>query len=168
MSPEIPGLISSDRPLLSETNASFRDTTRKWVEENVIAHHRSMAIAREVIPSRTRQSNGELGYFCANLKGYGCAEMSNVEYGLVMQEMSRGGQRNASFSACVGALACIRSTPSAATSRTKYLPGMPKAKSSCFGLTDPGSAHPGACAPAPKKDGNEYYPEWRKSGITSG
>ena len=33
---------------------------------------------------------GELGFFRRELEGYGCAGMSNVEYGLVMQELERG------------------------------------------------------------------------------
>ena len=40
---------------------------------------------RELIPEM-----GRLGFFGANLEGYGCAGMSNVEYGLVMQELERG------------------------------------------------------------------------------
>ena len=32
----------------------------------------------------------DLGFFGASLEGYGCAGMSNVEYGLVTQELGRG------------------------------------------------------------------------------
>lgn len=40
---------------------------------------------------------GELGFFGANLHGYGCAGMSNVAYGLVTQEPERGDSGLRSF-----------------------------------------------------------------------
>ena len=40
---------------------------------------------------------GELGFFGSNLKGYGCAEMSNVAYVLVMQALERGDSGLRSF-----------------------------------------------------------------------
>ena len=47
---------------------------------------------------------GELGFFGANLEGYGCAGMSNVEYGLVMQELERGDSGLRSFVSVQSAL----------------------------------------------------------------
>ena len=47
---------------------------------------------------------GELGFFGANLEGYGCAGMSNVEYGLVMQELERGDSGFRSFVSVQSAL----------------------------------------------------------------
>jgi hypothetical protein len=44
---------------------------------------------------------GRLGFLGANLEGYGCAGMSNVEYGLVMQELERGRYRD-----CAASLRC--------------------------------------------------------------
>ncbi len=46
----------------------------------------------------------ELGFLGANLEGYGCAGMSNVEYGLVMQEIERGDSGLRSFVSVQGAL----------------------------------------------------------------
>ena len=46
----------------------------------------------------------KLGLFGANLKGYGCAEMSNVEYGLVTQELERGDSGLRSFASVQSAL----------------------------------------------------------------
>jgi alkylation response protein AidB-like acyl-CoA dehydrogenase len=48
------------------------------------------AFARAVSRASSCRMMGELGFFGANLEGYGCAGMSNVEYGLVMQELERG------------------------------------------------------------------------------
>ena len=47
---------------------------------------------------------GQLGFFGASLEGYGCAGMSNVEYGLVMQELERGDSGLRSFVSVQSAL----------------------------------------------------------------
>ena len=47
---------------------------------------------------------GELGFFGATLEGYGCAGMSNVEYGLVTQELERGDSGIRSFVSVQSAL----------------------------------------------------------------
>ena len=47
---------------------------------------------------------GELGFFGANLEGYGCASLNNVEYGLIMQEIERADSGLRSFVSVQGAL----------------------------------------------------------------
>ena len=55
-------------------------------------------------PSELIPEMGRLGFFGANLEGYGCAGMSNVEYGLIMQELERGDSGVRSFVSVQGAL----------------------------------------------------------------
>ena len=90
------GLLSGDELLA-------RDTTRQFVEENVIPIieqcNRDGRFPRELI-----QPMGQLGFFGASLEGYGCAGMSNVEYGLVMQELERGDSGLRSFVSVQSAL----------------------------------------------------------------
>src|SRR5919197_3543490 len=75
--------------LLSEDARLIRDTVRDWVETEylpVIAEaHRAGTFPVKLIPQL-----GELGVFGATLKGYGCAGLSSVAYGLIMQELERG------------------------------------------------------------------------------
>jgi len=75
--------------LLTEEERLVRDTSRQFIEDNLIPIieecNRAGRFPRELV-----KPMGELGFFGASLKGYGCAEMSNVEYGLVMQELERG------------------------------------------------------------------------------
>src|SRR5579862_6866991 len=85
---EIDGLLSDDERLV-------RDNTRKFIEEC----NREGRFPRDLV-----KPMGELGFFGANLKGYGCAEMSNVEYGLVMQELERGDSGLRSFVSVQSAL----------------------------------------------------------------
>ena len=115
---------------------------------------------------------GELGFFGANLKGYGCAGMSNVEYGLVMQELERGDSRRALVrQRAVGAgdVSHLRLRQRGAERK----PGSPhcrKAKSSAASASpSPTSAQtPAACAPAQRKIGNDYVLNGEKMWITSG
>ncbi|HKD92060.1 MAG TPA: acyl-CoA dehydrogenase family protein, partial [Terriglobales bacterium] len=68
--------------LLSDDERLVRDNSRRFIEENLIPIieqcNREGRFPRELI-----KPMADLGFFGANLKGYGCAEMSNVEYGLV-------------------------------------------------------------------------------------
>src|SRR5256884_8688321 len=46
--------------------------------------------AREEFPTTLIRRLAALGVFGANLQGYGCAGLSNVAYGLMMQELEAG------------------------------------------------------------------------------
>src|SRR5712691_8191243 len=75
--------------LLTEEERMVRDAIRDWVEAEflpiVAKHHREETFPTHLIPKL-----GELGVFGATLKGYGCAGLNNVAYGLIMQELERG------------------------------------------------------------------------------
>ena len=156
--------------LLTDDERLVRDSTRQWVEENVIPIieqcNREGRFPRELV-----KPMGELGYFGANLKGYGCAEMSNVEYGLVMQEMERGDSGLRSFVSVQSAL-CMYPIYAFGSEeqKQKYLPGMQKGEIlGCFGLTEPMfGSNPGGMRTRAKKDGNEYVLNGEKMWITSG
>jgi glutaryl-CoA dehydrogenase len=156
--------------LLSEDEILVRDNTRKWVEENVIPIieqcNREGRFPRELV-----KPMGELGFFGANLKGYGCAEMSNVEYGLVTQELERGDSGLRSFVSVQSAL-CMYPIYTFGTDeqKQKFLPGMQTGEIlGCFGLTEPMfGSNPGGMRTRAKKDGNEYVLNGEKMWITSG
>src|SRR3954469_3519803 len=144
--------------LLSEDEILVRDNTRKWVEENVIPIieqcNREGRFPRELI-----KPMGELGFFGAHLKGYGCAGMSNVEYGLVTQELERGDSGLRSFVSVQSALVMypIYAFGSDEQKNT-WLPQLAKGhKLGCFGLTEPDfGSNPGGMRTRARKDGNDY------------
>ena len=82
---------------------------------------------------------GHLGFFGANLHGYGCAGMSNVEYGLVMQEFERGDSGVRSFVSVQSALVMYPIFTFGSDEQKDYwLPKMATGeKLGCFGLTEP-------------------------------
>src|SRR6202790_2830783 len=89
--------------LFSEQELLVRQTARQFVDERaaplIRECFRDARFPRELIPEM-----GRLGIFGANLEGYGCAGMSNVEYGLIMQELERADSGIRSFVSVQGAL----------------------------------------------------------------
>jgi glutaryl-CoA dehydrogenase len=114
---------------------------------------------------------GELGFFGANLEGYGCAGMSNVEYGLVMQELERGDSGFRSFVSVQSAL-CMYPiyTFGSDEQKSTWLPAMASGeKLGCFGLTEPGfGSNPGGMTTTARKSGDGYILNGEKMWITSG
>jgi glutaryl-CoA dehydrogenase len=114
---------------------------------------------------------GELGFFGANLKGYGCAGMSNVEYGLVTQELERGDSGLRSFVSVQSALVMYPIYAFGSDEqKNEWLPKLAKGEAiGCFGLTEPDfGSNPGGMRTRAKKDGNDYVLNGEKMWITSG
>lgn len=156
--------------LLNDDERLVRDTARKFIEENLIPIieecNRAGRFPRELVGPM-----GELGFFGASLKGYGCAGMSNVEYGLVTQELERGDSGVRSFVSVQSALVMypIHAFGSDEQKQT-WLPAMQKGeKLGCFGLTEPDfGSNPGGMRTRARKAGNEYVLNGEKMWITSG
>ncbi len=156
--------------LLNEDEKVVRAAVRQWVEENVKPviekHAQAGTFPMELIPEV-----GKLGYFGANLKGYGCAEMSNVEYGLVMQELERGDSGLRSFVSVQSALVMYPIYAfGSKEQKEKWLPRLQKGEAiGCFGLTEPGfGSNPGGMLTTAKKDGDGYLLNGEKLWITNG
>src|ERR1700758_3116172 len=121
---------------LSEDELLVRRTARDFVEDNLIPIieecFRTERFPRELVPTM-----GKLGFFGANLQGYGCAGMSNVEYGLVMQELERGDSGIRSFVSVQSALVMYPiHTFGSDEQKDKWLPLLQQGKAiGCFGLT---------------------------------
>jgi glutaryl-CoA dehydrogenase len=157
-------------PGFTEDERLVRRTTRDFVEDNLIPIiedcFREGRFPRELVPMM-----GELGFFGASLQGYGCAGMSNVEYGLVMQELERGDSGIRSFVSVQSALVMypIYAFGSDEQKNT-WLPAMASGKKlGCFGLTEPGfGSNPGGMTTTARKSGDEYILNGEKMWITSG
>jgi glutaryl-CoA dehydrogenase len=154
----------------SEDELLVRKTARDFVEDNLIPIieecFRTERFPRELVPIM-----GELGFYGANLEGYGCAGMSSVEYGLVMQELERGDSGFRSFVSVQSSLVMypIYAFGSEEQKNT-WLPQLASGeKLGCFGLTEPGAgSNPGAMTTIARKVGNEYILNGEKLWITSG
>ena len=156
--------------LLTEEQRMMRDAVRDWVEAKflpvVTEHHRA-----GTFPVEVRKDLGELGVFGATLKGYGCAGLDNVAYGLIMQELERGDSGLRSFASVQSGLVMypIYSYGSDAQ-KDRWLPRLQSgAALGCFGLTEPDhGSDPGSMKTRAQKKGNEYVLSGTKLWITNG
>jgi glutaryl-CoA dehydrogenase len=156
--------------LFSEQELLVRQTAREFVEKEVVpiidAHNREGRF-----PAQLVAKIGELGFLGANLRGYGCAEMSNVEYGLIMQELERGDSGLRSFASVQGSLVMY---PIAAfgsdQQKQKWLPRLQSGRAiGCFGLTEPDfGSNPAGMRARAARDGPHFILNGEKTWITSG
>src|SRR6202012_5717991 len=156
--------------LLSKDERLVRETARRFIDDNLIPIieecNREGRFPRELV-----QPMAEMGFFGANLHGYGCAGMSNVEYGLVTQEMERGDSGIRSFVSVQSALVMSPIyTFGSEEQKNEWLPAMAKGeKLGCFGLTEPDfGSNPSGMRTRAVKSGNEYVLNGEKMWITSG
>jgi len=154
----------------SEDELLVRRTARSFVEDNLVpiieGCYREGRFPRELVAQM-----GELGFFGANLEGYGCAGMSNVEYGLVMQELERGDSGIRSFVSVQSALVMYPIyTFGSDEQKNTWLPALATGeKLGCFGLTEPGfGSNPGGMTTTALRSGDEYVLNGEKMWITSG
>ena len=154
----------------SEDELLVRRTAREFVEDNLIPIveecFRTERFPRELIPTM-----GQLGFFGANLEGYGCAGMSNVEYGLVMQELERGDSGFRSFVSVQSALVMYPIYIFGSDEqKNAWLPALATGeKLGCFGLTEPGfGSNPGGMTTTARKADDKYILNGEKMWITSG
>ena len=156
--------------LLTDDERLVRDTTRKFIEDNLIPIIEECNRAGR-FPKELVKPMADLGLYGASLKGYGCAGMSNVEYGLVMQELERGDSGVRSFVSVHSSLAMypIYAFGSDEQKQT-WLPVMQTGeKIGCFGLTEPDfGSNPGGMRTRARKSGKEYVLNGEKMWITSG
>jgi glutaryl-CoA dehydrogenase len=155
---------------LSRDELLVRKTAREFVEDNLIPIiedcFRDGRFPRELVAPM-----GEMGFYGANLEGYGCAGMSNVEYGLVMQELERGDSGLRSFVSVQSALVMYPIyTFGSEEQKNQWLPALAAGeKIGCFGLTEPGfGSNPGGMTTTAHKSVGEYILNGEKMWITSG
>ena len=156
--------------LFSEQELLVRQTARQFVEDRVIPIvrdcYRDGRFPTELIPEI-----GALGFLGANLEGYGCAGLSNVEYGLVMQELERGDSGLRSFVSVQGALVMYPIyTYGSEEQKQRWLPKLQSGEAiGCFGLTEPDfGSNPAGMRTRAKQDGDHWILNGEKTWITNG
>jgi glutaryl-CoA dehydrogenase len=156
--------------LFSEQELLVRQTARQFVEDRVIPIIRDCfnqgRFPKELIPEIA-----QLGFLGANLEGYGCAGLSHVEYGLIMQEIERGDSGLRSFVSVQGALVMYPIfTYGSDEQKDRWLPKMQSGQAiGCFGLTEPGfGSNPAGMQTRAKQDGDHWVLNGEKTWITNG
>jgi len=156
--------------LLNDQEKLVRQTVREFVDKEVLPSieewNREAKFPRHLVPLMA-----ELDFYGANLEGYGCAGMSNVEYGLIMQELERGDSGLRSFVSVQGALVMYPIHEyGSEEQKQRWLPALHEGRAiGCFGLTEPDfGSNPGGMRARAVKDGEHYVLNGEKAWITSG
>src|SRR5438477_3262132 len=156
--------------LFSEQEVLVRQTARQFVEDRVIPLVRD-CFRDARFPKELISEIGRLGFLGANLEGYGCAGMSNVEYGLVMQELERADSGLRSFASVQGALVMYPIfTYGSEEQKQRWLPALQSGRAiGCFGLTEPDfGSNPAGMLTTAVRDGDTWVLNGEKTWITNG
>ena len=155
---------------LSEEERLARRAVARFVDERFLPlvrrHHRAGTFPLELVPELAA-----LGILGAKLEGYGCAGMSSVGYGAVMQELERGDSGLRSFASVQGAL-CMWPifTYGSEEQRRRWLPAMARGEViGCFALTEPDAgSDPASMRTRARRDGADFVLDGTKAWITNG
>jgi glutaryl-CoA dehydrogenase len=157
--------------LLSEDELMVRKTVRDYVDQKVLPiiekHYEEGTFPLNLVPQMA-----ELGLFGSTLPAkYGCAEMNNVAYGIVMQELERGDSGIRSFASVQSALVMYPIfTFGSQRQKDYWLPKLAAGHAiGCFGLTEPDyGSNPGGLITRAEKRAGGYVLNGAKMWITNG
>ncbi|MBW4052771.1 MAG: acyl-CoA dehydrogenase [Proteobacteria bacterium] len=155
---------------LTEEERMVQDSVARLVDDKVLPviqkcfeEHR---FPRDLIPELAA-----LGLLGSSLKGYGCAGLNGISYGLICQELERGDSGIRSFVSVQSSL-CMYPIHAYGSEeqKQKYLPGMARGELiGCFGLTEPhGGSDPANMKTHAKRRGKDWVLNGSKMWITNG
>lgn len=141
----------------------IRDSAREFCSERlfprVLEAHRNETFDRSIF-----NEFGEMGFLGSTIKGYGCAGVNHVSYGLIAREIERVDSGYRSMMSVQSSLVMYPIyTYGTEEQRQKYLPDLASGKKiGCFGLTEPdyGSDAGGMITRAKKVNGG-----WQLNGA---
>jgi glutaryl-CoA dehydrogenase len=125
--------------LLTDEERLVRQTARNFVNEHVLPVIDDYA-QREAFPEHLVAMMGDLGFLGPTLpEEFGCAELSNIAYGMLMYELERGDSAIRSFASVQGSLVMYPIFAyGSEEQKNSWLPRMASgAAIGCFGLTEP-------------------------------
>jgi glutaryl-CoA dehydrogenase len=156
--------------LLGEDERIVRDTVREWVTERVMPGIEEWAwegrFPRELVPEMAK-----LALFGSTFSEYGLPGLSQVAYGLVMQELERGDSGLRSFVSVQSALVMYPiMTWGSQEQKDRWIPRLARGEAiGCFGLTEPDfGSNPGSMRTRARRDGADWVLNGEKAWITNG
>ena len=162
-------LFSLDE-LLRDDERLVRDTVRSWVTERVLPHIEGWAWEGR-FPIELVSEMAGLGLFGATLTEYGLPGLSEVGYGLVMQELERGDSGLRSFASVQSALVMYPiMTWGSREQKDRWIPRLARGEAiGCFGLTEPDfGSNPAGMRTRARRDSDGWVLDGAKAWITNG
>jgi glutaryl-CoA dehydrogenase len=165
----MPDFFDISRHFSAEERA-VRDSVRAFVDARVMPVIGD-CFEKGTFPTELIPEIAKMGLLGCNLHGYGCAGLSEVGYGVAMQELERGDAGIRSFASVQGSLVMypIHAFGSDAQ-KERYLPKMAKGELiGCFGLTEPDhGSNPAGMRTTAIDDGDAWVINGTKRWITNG
>jgi glutaryl-CoA dehydrogenase len=155
---------------LDDEESLVQQTVTEFVDDNVIPII-GQAFDEQKFPTNLIPQIAELGILGSSIKGYDCAGMNSVCYGLICQELERGDSALRSFVSVQSSLVMWPIyTYGSEEQKQQWLPKMAKGETiGCFGLTEShGGSDPAAMKTHAKKSGADWVINGSKMWITNG
>jgi glutaryl-CoA dehydrogenase len=160
---DIAGSLTEEERMVQDSVARLVDDKVLPIIQKCFEQHR---FPKELIPELAA-----LGLLGSSIKGYDCAGLNGISYGLICQELERGDSGIRSFvsvqsSLCMYPIYAFGSEEQ----KQKYLPRMARGEViGCFGLTEPhGGSDPANMKTHAKKRGKDWVINGAKMWITNG
>ncbi|HEX7104771.1 MAG TPA: acyl-CoA dehydrogenase family protein [Acidothermaceae bacterium] len=158
--------------LLSDDERAVRSAARDFTKRAIVPHIGEWFEVGAIpgIPDLAREL-GRLGALGMHLRGYGCAGLSAVDYGLTCAELEAGDSAIRSFVSVQGSLAMYAIWRYGSEEhKQEWLPAMAAGEAiGCFGLTEPDhGSDPGSMRTTATRAGSDWVLNGRKAWITNG
>ncbi|MGD8452392.1 MAG: acyl-CoA dehydrogenase family protein [Phycisphaerae bacterium] len=156
--------------MLSEDERQVQATVARWVDERVLPIIAD-CFEQGRFPVELLPEMAGMGLLGPTFEDYGCAGLSNVAYGLIMQELERGDSGLRSFASVQGGLVMYPlDRYGSPEQKQRWLPALARAETvGCFGLTEPdGGSDPGTMKTRARRDGGDWVLNGAKMWITNG
>jgi glutaryl-CoA dehydrogenase len=168
---ELNGLDLLDvRASLGDDECLVQDTVARFVSDRVLPII-GECFAEQRFPAELVPELGRLGLLGANLEGFGCANLNNVCYGLICQELERGDSALRSFLSVQTSLVMYPLLSYGSDiQKARWLPALASGEAiGCFGLTEAhGGSDPANMKTRAKRDGKDWILNGGKTWITNG
>ncbi|HEX5207581.1 MAG TPA: acyl-CoA dehydrogenase family protein [Steroidobacteraceae bacterium] len=160
---DVAGALTEEERMVQESVGRLVDDRVLPIIQKCFEEHR---FPRELVPELAA-----LGLLGSSIKGYGCAGLNAISYGLICQELERGDSGIRSFVSVQSSL-CMYPIYAFGSEEQKqrYLPGMARGELiGCFGLTEPhGGSDPANMKTHAKRRGKDWVLNGSKMWITNG
>jgi glutaryl-CoA dehydrogenase len=155
---------------LSDDERLVRDTVRKFAADRIMPNVADWFEAG-TLPKELAQELGQLGLLGMHLKGYGCAGMGPIAYGVTCREMEAADSGLRSLVSVQGSLAMFPIWKyGSEDQKNEWLPRMAAGQAiGCFGLTEPDhGSDPSSMTTRATRDGSDWILSGAKMWITNG
>ncbi len=154
--------LTNDEIYIKDAASNF---SRDFLLPNVVHSFRNEKFDRNIM-----KEMGKIGLLGPTIKGYGCADVNYVSYGLIMREIER---IDSGYRSCASVQSSLVMHPifkfGSDEQKTRFLPELAKGNLiGCFGLTEPDhGSDPSGMQTNARLEGDNYILNGSKNWITN-